>query len=145
MAVTPAEPCSGTGLHRAGPAAAARVLALLLLAPGGSADAQEMPGWMDIARIFDARCVNCHARDAAAAALRLDSYEDAIAGGVNGAVLVAGDAPASELIRRLRGTSRPRMPFLSSAMPIEEILLIERWIDAGMPRSAGAGPGSGEE
>jgi mono/diheme cytochrome c family protein len=126
-------PRSRAVVNRADPEARLRIFALLILAGGGPAAAQDVPDWADIARIFDDRCVNCHSQDAAAAALRLDTYEGAITGSANGVVLVPGNAAASELIRRLLGTSLPRMPFLSKALPAGEIALIERWIAADMP------------
>jgi mono/diheme cytochrome c family protein len=141
MGVTRPEPRSRAGPRRAGPEAFVHVLPLLMLAAAGPAAAQDAPDWTDIAVIFNERCVNCHSEDAAAAALRLDTYEGAIAGGVNGAVLVPGEASASELIRRLRGTSLPRMPFLSNALDADEIALIERWIAADLPEGGSARAG----
>lgn len=78
----------------------------------------------------------CHSREAAARGLRLDSYAGTLAGSDNGPVLIPGDGASSELLRRLRGESRPRMPFLSRSLSPAEIDLIERWIAAGMPEGA---------
>lgn len=111
----------------------AAVLCIPLLS-GAAAD--PVPDWLQIAAIFDARCVMCHSRDAASRGLRLDSYADAVAGGETGPVLIPGDPAASELIRRLNGESRPRMPFLSYPLTAEEIDLISRWIAAGLPEGA---------
>ena len=72
----------------------------------------------------------------AAKGLRLDSYDGAIEGSEDGAVLLPGNSSQSELVRRLRGESTPRMPFLSRSLPDAEIDLIVRWIDAGMPKVA---------
>jgi hypothetical protein len=71
--------------------------------------------------------------EAAARGLRLDSYAGAIAGSESGPVLLPGDPSSSELIRRLNGASRPRMPFLSYPLTAAEIELVERWIAAGLP------------
>lgn len=105
-------------------------LALATPAPGASTD---IPGWTDVSRIFDERCVNCHSALGASAGLRLDNATAAMAGSRNGPVLLPGDASKSELVRRLRGESLPRMPFLSVPLPPEELDLIIRWIDAGLP------------
>ena len=76
----------------------------------------------------------CHSGETAPLGLRLDSLEHALQGSENGPVLVAGDPEASELIKRLKGLSQPRMPltgppFLDQA----QIAMIEEWIEAGMP------------
>lgn len=76
----------------------------------------------------------CHSAAAGASrGLRLDDYAAALAGSERGVVLVPGNVADSELIRRLRGQSAPRMPFLSRPLPVAEIELIEDWIKAGMP------------
>ncbi len=99
-----------------------------------------MPDWNQIGAIFQARCVMCHSVAAAERGLRLDSYAGAIAGSETGPVLIPGDPSSSELIRRLNGASRPRMPFLSRPLNSEEIDLIGRWIVAGLPESARPAP-----
>lgn len=93
----------------------------------------EEPTWTDISPIFEERCVNCHSALGAAKGLRLDSYAKTVEGSENGPVLLAGDVSGSELIRRLRGEKTPRMPFLSRPLPPEEIAIIVRWIEAGLP------------
>lgn len=94
----------------------------------------EQPDWGDVSAIFKEKCVKCHSSvHGAGLGLRLDTYEAAVAGSSKGAVLVPGDAARSELIRRLRGVSTPRMPFLSVPLAQDQIDLIIRWIDAGLP------------
>jgi mono/diheme cytochrome c family protein len=93
------------------------------------------PLWADVSAIFMERCVMCHSEGPGASnGLRLDEYEALLAGSERGAVVLPGDAAGSELIRRLRGQSVPRMPFLSRPLPEDQIALIESWIAAGMPR-----------
>ena len=102
---------------------------------GGDA---EHPDWGNVSAVFNERCVMCHSSvHGAGKGLRLDSYNAAIAGSLDGPVLVPGDAPGSEMIRRLRGESTPRMPFLGPPLPQDEIDLIVRWIDAGLPNADG--------
>jgi hypothetical protein len=91
-----------------------------------------VPTWSDVSVIFNLRCTMCHSGFGAAKGLRLDSYEAAIAGSVRGAVLLPNDPDNSELTRRLRGQSLPRMPFVSRQLPEEEIDLIVRWVEAGL-------------
>lgn len=95
-------------------------------------DAEELVGWKDVSAIFAERCVMCHSAQGAGLGLRLDSYSAALAGSINGPVLLPGDSSNSELLRRLRGQSLPRMPFLSYPLTEEQIALIGRWIDTGL-------------
>lgn len=110
-------------------------VALLALSPFNLiADQSSAPSWTEVSSILDDRCVRCHSAAAGASkGLRLDEYQAALAGSDRGAVLIPGDVAGSELIRRLRGESKPRMPFLSRPLPDIEIALIERWIAAGLP------------
>ena len=107
----------------------------LTATPAALVMATERPGWEGVSAIFNRQCVMCHSSvHGASLGLSLDSYEAVLAGSSRGPVLVPGDAPASELIRRLLGESTPRMPFLGVPLPQDEIDLIIRWVDAGLPR-----------
>jgi len=111
------------------------VVALGLTSQAGAQDAAP------VARLLAERCVMCHQGEAAPLGLRLDSLDGLLAGSRNGPVVKPGDAAGSELVRRLRGQSQPRMPltgppFLSDA----EIASVEMWIAAGAPRAAAAVP-----
>lgn len=102
----------------------------------GSLAAAEPPDWAGVSTIFAERCVMCHSAQGASLGLRLDTYEATLAGSSKGAVLLPGDPAGSELLRRLRGESLPRMPFLSYPLPPREIDLIERWVEAGLPETS---------
>jgi mono/diheme cytochrome c family protein len=110
---------------------------LFLLAPVATVStlAAGRPGWNEIGPVFEARCVNCHGPLGAGKGLRLDSYEGAIVGSTDGPVLIAGDPDGSELVKRIRGESVPRMPFLGPPLPPEELELIVSWVEAGMPEA----------
>jgi len=112
-------------------------LVLIISIPEGSATADGVgpPDWRAVSAIFTERCVMCHSASGAARGLRLDSYDGAVAGSSRGAVIVPGDAAGSELIRRLRGVSLPRMPFLSYPLPDDQIRVIADWVNAGLPNS----------
>lgn len=112
---------------------AASLLAATRTVAGAAGD---VPDWEDVSAIFSSRCVMCHSAQGAGLDLRLDSYAAAIAGSRKGVVLIPGDAKSSELIRRLRGESVPRMPFLSRPLPEEELDVILRWVEAGLPEIA---------
>lgn len=114
-----------------------RAMILLIFAPNGAAAANDRPpGWEEISAIFDERCIMCHSATAGASkGLRLDDYSAALIGSERGAVLIPRDVAGSELIRRLRGVSKPRMPFLSRPLPDDQIDLIESWVAGGLPES----------
>jgi hypothetical protein len=105
----------------------------MAFAASASPAQEALPGWPAVAALFSKRCVMCHSGEHAAVELHLDSYEGAKAGSKNGPVLIPGDVSASELIRRVRGESQPRMPFLGYPLEADEIALLERWIEAGLP------------
>lgn len=95
----------------------------------------------DVEPIFLQRCVMCHS-DAAPPqrppeGLRLNTYENILAGGERLAV-VPGRPAHSELVRRIEGTARPRMPFNGPPwLSDDEISLIRQWIEEGAANSAG--------
>ena len=112
-----------------------RILVVLLFSclPAKTLAAEDPPTWAAVNAIVTKHCVMCHSDQGAGLGLRLDSYSAAIAGSKNGPVLLPGDPEGSELIRRLKGISTPRMPFLSYPLTDEEIALFVRWVEAGMP------------
>jgi mono/diheme cytochrome c family protein len=110
----------------------AELLAALALAVAGEAQAQA--SYKEVSAILGAHCVVCHQGEAAPLALRLDSHAALMRGSSRGPVVRPGDARASEIARRVRGESQPRMPltgppWLSDA----QIATLEQWIAAGAP------------
>jgi len=106
-----------------------------------------------IAPLLGERCVMCHSGPSAAAGLRLDTLEGLLAGSAKGPAVKQGDPASSELLRRLTGSSQPRMPmtgppFLTDA----QVALFEHWIAGGLkagnavppPTFAAARPAAGE-
>ncbi|EJO93490.1 hypothetical protein A471_12098 [Ectopseudomonas mendocina DLHK] len=88
----------------------------------------------DIAPLLAKRCLICHSGANAPLGLRLDSLESLLRGSQRGPVVRAGDAAGSELLRRLTGSSQPRMPLTGPPfLDAVEIAMVERWIDAGLP------------
>jgi WD40 repeat protein len=99
---------------------------------------QEVDFGKQIKPILDENCAACHNhavidKKAVSAGLALDTY-DGVRNGVNGrAVVVAGDAAASELVKRLESAdATQRMPLGGPRLAPESIALIRRWIDAGV-------------
>jgi len=96
---------------------------------------QGTPSFADVNQIFQARCVKCHSGTRPPEGLHLDSYEGVMAGSKDMQIVVKGDPAKSELVKRIKGISKPRMPkdgppWLSE----KEITLIEKWIAAGAPQ-----------
>lgn len=107
------------------------VLALLLATPAGHSRANT--GYQDIAPILAEKCVICHSGESAAAGLQLNSFEAVIKGSSRGAVVKPGAAADSELIRRIKGISQPRMPMTGPPyLSDKEIETFERWIAGGL-------------
>jgi len=113
------------------------ILVLPLLATVAFAVAQEpgdVPTFADVAEILHQRCVKCHSDIGAPLGLELDSLAGLESGSWNGAVAKPGDPEGSEIVRRIKGISQPRMPFDGPPyLDDAEIALIEQWIAVGMP------------
>lgn len=119
------------------------LLGAWLLAPLEGA-AQAPPTYPpEVAAIITDRCVICHNGEGAPLGLRLDTLDGLRAGSTKGPVAIPGDADASELVKRIRGESLPRMPLTGPPYLADgQIARIARWIDDGMPASGPAGGGS---
>jgi len=95
---------------------------------------QGAPTFSDVDKIFQTRCYKCHSGARPAAGVHLDSYAGIMAGSKDVKVVVKGDPGKSELVKRIKGTSKPRMPkdgppWLSES----DVTLIEKWIAGGAP------------
>jgi hypothetical protein len=114
-----------------------RILGLALLVACSSDDAEEpnqdppattVSYQFDIQPLFTSECFHCHG---GAGGLDLQSYDDLMAGGNSGAVVIAGDPDSSRLIDRLDGTITPTMPADGPPLTGPEIARIEQWIREG--------------
>lgn len=113
------------------------LVSMLLLAacvPAAISPTPSGPSYaIQIQPIFTKRCIKCHSGEDAPRGLELDTYQNVVLfGSTYRPVVVPGDPTESELIRRIKGDTTPRMPFdgppyLSDA----EISLIEAWVNAG--------------
>lgn len=97
--------------------------------------------WAHVAPIFAQRCVKCHTDNGLMGpppeGLRLNAYEQVLMAGERARV-IPGVAGASELVRRIKGLSQPRMPFDGPPwLSDDEIALIERWVSDGARNSEG--------
>jgi hypothetical protein len=94
-----------------------------------------------VAVIFATRCTKCHAEKGimgpAPEGYQLTSYAATVSA-ADRARVVPGNPLASELVRRIRGQARPRMPFDGPPYLTEtEMLVIEKWVTDGARDSAG--------
>ena len=106
--------------------------ALTVALATGLANAQTSPNYADLEPILRARCVMCHASAAPSAGLALDGIDALLAGSARGPVVVPDDPDTSELVRRLRGESLPRMPLTGPPyLSDEEIDLVVAWVADG--------------
>jgi mono/diheme cytochrome c family protein len=105
--------------------------------------------YADVAPILIGRCAKCHTENglkgAAPEGYLLNSYRATVSA-VDRVRVVPGHPEASELVRRIRGQARPRMPFDGPPYLNErEIALVEQWIaqgardERGKPASIPAG------
>ena len=98
-----------------------------------------------IHQVFDAKCVTCHGDSTEKGGLRLDSYDNVMRGGKDGAVIVPGKPDASMLLARVTLTpgdahfmpAEGRTPLTS-----DEVSWIRSWIRAGASATATSAAGA---
>jgi len=81
-----------------------------------------------IGALFKARCGSCHGATGSIQGLNLTSYQDALKGSNNGAVIIPGDAKNSLLIRK----QTAEQPHFAQFTP-QELQQVIAWIEAGAP------------
>ncbi len=85
-----------------------------------------------VAPIFRNRCFACHSEIQQMGGLRLDRSEDALRGGVSGAVIHPGDSAGSKLIRMVTGVDEGSvMPLGGEPLTPEQVSILRAWIDQG--------------
>jgi nitrate/TMAO reductase-like tetraheme cytochrome c subunit len=80
-----------------------------------------------IGPLFKSRCGSCHGEQGIQG-LNLTTYQSALQGATDGAVIIPGDAKASLLVQKQSGT----LPHFSQ-LTAEELTLVIDWINAGAP------------
>src|SRR2546422_4607190 len=88
--------------------------------------------------ILTAKCVRCHGPEKQKSGLRLDTRTAALEGGIDGPAILPGKSAESDLVRRILGQTKPRMPYKEPPLEAAEIAAIRAWIDAGAPGPAEA-------
>lgn len=108
-----------------------------LTAPAYAQQSGKAPSYGDVEAIFTKyHCTVCHGGAEARAGLNLNSYAQLLKGGRSGPVVIPGDSGKSELVRRLKGSSEPRMPYTGPPwLAADEVTTIEAWIAAGAKES----------
>lgn len=122
------------------PACVALLVSAAFMPASGALALMPAPTWAEVGTVLADRCTVCHSGEGAPSGLRLDTLAAVLAGGANGPVLVAGNPDASELVRRIRGETQPRMPLAGDPLRDEQIAMIEGWVVAGMPEGTAARP-----
>jgi mono/diheme cytochrome c family protein len=85
----------------------------------------------EVSQIFSENCIECHSGEDTPNGLLLTSYSEAMNGSENGKVIIPGDPDASELVKRIKGLSKPKMPLGRDKLNEEKINIIVEWIKAG--------------
>ena len=106
------------------------LIGLLTLIVGSQHVSAQSPLAQDAYAIFEASCLICHGPDGAYRETLLMEHSELIDGGT----VVPGNPNASELYKRLLGTTEngAQMPF-GQPLPAQSIDTIRRWILAGAP------------
>jgi mono/diheme cytochrome c family protein len=86
----------------------------------------------DVRPLLFKNCFACHGPDKQKGGLRLDRKADALKGGDDGAVIVAGKSAESLLIQLVAGIDKDRvMPPKGERLTAEQVGVLRAWIDQG--------------
>jgi WD40 repeat protein len=105
-------------------------LSTLLALSLSAADEKPVSFFNDVVPIFKKSCNGCHHPGKLKGQLDLTTYDAAIKGGKNGALVKAGDPKTSVLMDEITG-DEPSMPKEGDPLTKDELALIERWIAQG--------------
>ena len=87
----------------------------------------------DIQPIFEASCVQCHARGKAKGSFSLETRADFLTGGDAGAPATAGQSAGSLVVEMISGlNSENVMPQKGKKLTREQVAVFRAWIDQGM-------------
>jgi len=96
---------------------------------------QEAIAYNDVIQpLFESKCYSCHGKRRQKGGLRIDLHDRLMKGGKDGAVIVAGNAEKSDMIRRLllaREEEDHMPPKEKPQLNENEIALIHWWISSG--------------
>jgi mono/diheme cytochrome c family protein len=87
----------------------------------------------DIQPIFEASCVQCHARGKEKGGFSLETRADFLTGGDNGAAAVAGKSAESYVVEMISGLNPEIvMPQKGKKLTRDQVAVFRAWIDQGM-------------
>ena len=95
-----------------------------------AADEKTVSFFNDVVPIFKKSCNGCHHPGKLKGQLDLTTYDAAIKGGKNGALVKVGDPKGSVLMDEITG-EEPSMPKEGDPLTKDELALIEKWIAQG--------------
>jgi hypothetical protein len=107
------------------------LVALCFILSSATMTPQDSLRFKDIKPIFDSKCVPCHGVEGPAGNFQTTSYEHVMRGGKHGKAVVAKNSGASRLIKMIKGSMKPRMPFESAPLTRAEIEKISKWVAQG--------------
>ncbi|MBI4732221.1 MAG: c-type cytochrome [Chloroflexi bacterium] len=82
----------------------------------------------DVLPILKANCTRCHGTSRQSADLRLNTYDNLLAGSEGGPVIVPGDSTNSLLVELIVSGEMPKK---GDKLPDQEIQIISDWINTG--------------
>ena len=112
----------------------ALVITVFLLASQGSPQASQSPYSVAAAArgVLDRNCLSCHG-EVSQSGLDMRQRAALLQGGVRGPSVIPGNASESLLFRAAAQVGDLRMPPSGPALPEEDLELLRRWINSGVP------------
>ena len=92
----------------------------------------------DVMPILKQHCAECHTGARREGGLAMNHREQLLSGGESGDAVVIGNANESELLSRIISDDEGlRMPPDGPRVPSEEVAILRKWIESGLPWDAG--------
>lgn len=87
----------------------------------------------EIRPVLFARCLKCHAGDAAESGLQLTSRHGLLIGGSRGAAVVPGSPEESLLLKAIRHDGELQMPKAGDPLSVTQVAAFAEWVKRGLP------------
>jgi hypothetical protein len=101
-------------------------------APAPAGEAKTLSFAADVKPIFDKHCADCHLGGGNKGGYNLDTHENALVAGRNGARIVPGNSAGSNLILRVaQDPSVKKMPPKGEALGADDVATLKAWVDQG--------------